>query len=457
MARRDGGAAMERALVLGGGVAGLLAARALSDHAREVVVVERDDLSGGPADRRGVPQGSQVHGLLARGLELMEAMFPGLTADLAEGGAEVADPGVDCQWWVSGACKPPSGIGPGVACTRPFLEWHLRRRLTAVPGVRVIRARVEGLTATGGRVDGIVLKESSEGAAGTGQGERLGGDLVVDCTGRSTRIDEWLRALGYDPPPQRRVSVDLGYATRFYPRQPEERLAGARAIISITEDYRRARGSVAFPVENGRWIVTVGAYHDDRPRAEADDFAARLQADPAPGMRLFAGRDDGLTDVMTYRYPSSVRRDYHRCRRLPGGLVAAGDSVASFNPLYGQGMTSAALHAATLASHLGSGAPPREPAARYFRRLRPVVNSVWKLSTSADFRLPHVTGDRPPGLWLTHRLYDLYTKATLRDADVHGVFLRVINLQIRPEELARPDHLVRAWRASRRPAPPERA
>jgi len=431
--------AMERAVVLGGGVAGVLAARVLTDHADDVVLIERDDLSAGPVARRGVPQGNQVHGLLARGLELMEGLFPGLVTELAQGGAEIADPGVDCQWWVSGACKPPSAIGPGVACTRPFLEWHLRRRLIALAGVRVVHGRAEGLTADGDRVGGVVLAE----------GDRLAADLVVDCTGRGSRADEWLKALGYDPPPRRTVHVDLGYATRFYPRRPQDRVGDARAVISITEDSRRARGTVAFPVEGDRWIVTVGAYHDDRPRADPEDFAARLASDPAPGLRPFADRDDALTDVTTYRYPASVRRDYHRCRRLPGGLVAVGDAVASFNPIYGQGMSTAALQAVALGSYLGSGASPRQPAARYFRRVRPVVDSVWKLSTSSDFRLPHVHGDRPPGVWLSHRLYDLYSKATVRDADLHGLFLRVVNLQSRPEMLARPDHLVRAWRASR--------
>jgi 2-polyprenyl-6-methoxyphenol hydroxylase-like FAD-dependent oxidoreductase len=347
---------------------------------------------------------------------------------------------VDLQWWVTGERKPPSPIGPGVSCTRPFLEWHLRRRVTALAGVTVVRGRADGLTATGGRVDGVVLGE---------RGEPVAGDLVVDCTGRLTRMDDWLIALGYEPPPRRTVNVDLGYATRVYPRQAQDRLGDAQAIISITEDYQRARGAVAFPVEGGRWIVTVGAYHDDRPRADAGDFADRLRTDPAPAMREFADRDDAVGDVTTFRYPASVRRDFHRCRRLPAGLVALGDAVASFNPLYGQGMTSAALQAGTLASYLASGASMQEPATRYFRRLRPVVDSVWKLSTSADFRMAHVTGDRPAGLRMTLLLNDIYTKATLRDADLHGLFLRVINLQTRPEQLARPDHLLRALWVSR--------
>jgi 2-polyprenyl-6-methoxyphenol hydroxylase-like FAD-dependent oxidoreductase len=438
---------VDRALVVGGSVAGLLAARVLSDHAPEVVIVERDHLTGGPASRRGVPQGDQVHGLLARGLEQIEALFPGITREMFEDGAEVADPGVDCHWYVDGMCKPPSAIGQGVACTRPFLEWHLRRRLTALKGVTVVHARVEGLTVGAGRVDGVAL------SGGGQEGEHLGGDLVVDCTGRATRIDTWLAAVGWDAPPQRRVNVDLGYASRFFRRAPDERLGDARAIISITEDLERPRGAVAFPVEGDRWLVTVGGYHHDRPSSDPADFASRLEGDPCTAVRQFAHRDDMVSDVTTYRYPSSVRREFDRCGRLPGGVVGAGDSVASFNPIYGQGMTSAALHAATLSDYLTEGASPHEPATRYFKRLRPVINSVWTLSTSADFRLSHVTGDRPRGLWVAHRINDLYTKATLRDADVHGLFLRVLNLQERPQAMARPDNLVRAYLASRRAAP----
>jgi 2-polyprenyl-6-methoxyphenol hydroxylase-like FAD-dependent oxidoreductase len=440
---------MDRAVVLGGSVAGLLAARVVSDHASEVVIVERDDLVGGPAMRRGVPQGAHVHGLLSRGLEQIEALFPGITREMFEDGAEVADPGIDLSWYVDGQPKPPAGIGQGVSCTRPFLEWHLRRRVTGLQGVRVVHGRAEGLTAVAGRVDGVTLSGAE------GEGEHVGADLVVDCTGKSTRIDAWLDAMGYDVPPQRKVNVGLGYATRFYARAPEERLAGARAIISITDDVNRARGAVAFPVEGGRWLVTVGGYDQDRPSSDPVDYAARLEADPCVALRQFADRDDVVSDVATYRYPASVRRDFHRCRRLPGGLVVLGDSVASFNPIYGQGMTSATLHAAALGDYLGSGASPHGPAERYFRKLRPLVNSVWTLSTSADFRLSHVTGDRPRGLWVTHRVNDLYTKATLRDAALHGLFLRVLNLQQRPETMARPDNLVRAYLAARRSLPIE--
>ncbi|HTJ74405.1 MAG TPA: FAD-dependent monooxygenase [Acidimicrobiales bacterium] len=444
---------MKRALVIGGSVAGLLAARVLTDHADEVVVVDRDELGIAPAGRKGVPQGRHVHGLLARGLEEMERLFPGIMAELAAEGAEVADPGIDLHWYVAGERKPPAGIGNGIACTRPFLEAHLRRRLTALRAVTMVHGRVDRLTATDGTVDGVVLEAPSETTAG----EHLKGDLVVDCSGRTSRADAWLGALGYDAPPRRTVNVELGYATRLFPRQPGDRLGGARGILSVVERADGFRGSAAFAVEGARWIVTVGGYHDDRPTMDPADFSSRLATDPAVPLQGFAARDDALTDVVTFRYPASVRRDYDRCTRLPGGFLAAGDAVASFNPIYGQGMTSAALHAAQIGAYLDSGATPFEPAAGYFRRLRSVVDSVWTLSTTADFRLSHVTGDRPRGLWLTQHVNDLYTQATLRDVATHRLFLRVLNLQARPELMARPDHLLRAWRASRRPLPVDAA
>lgn len=440
---------MDRGVVLGGSIAGLLVARVLSDHAADVVVVERDALADEPRARRGVPQGRHVHGLLSRGLTEIEALFPGITGELVAGGALAADPGVDLHWYVDGVRKPPAAVGTGIACTRPFLEWHIRRRLLDVPGVRVVQARVDGLTATAGRVSGVTL---SEGAEDDGQ---LAGDLVVDCTGGASRIGDWLTALGYEPPPEQGVSVDLGYATRFYRRRPGDLLDGALAILSLTQDIGRARGGGAFAVEDGRWMVTIGGYHHDRPTADPAEFVTRVASEPVGALGRLVTDGEPVSDVATYRYSASVRRDFHRLARLPGGLLVAGDAVARFNPIYGQGMTSATLHAAALARYLASGADPHEPAVPYFRELRRAVDSVWRVAASEDFRLPHVTGDRPVGLWLGHRVSSLYTRATMHDAGMHQLFLRVVNFQAAPETLVRPDNLARAWWASRK-GPPRR-
>jgi 2-polyprenyl-6-methoxyphenol hydroxylase-like FAD-dependent oxidoreductase len=120
---------MDRAVVLGGGMAGLLAARVLADHAKDVIIVESDDFAGGPVARRGVPQGNQVHGLLARGLELMESLFPGLTAELADAGAEVVDP-PSATRPACGATSTAAGACPR-AWWRWATRWHRSTRCTA--------------------------------------------------------------------------------------------------------------------------------------------------------------------------------------------------------------------------------------------------------------------------------------------------------------------------------------
>ena len=438
---------MDRAVVVGGSLAGLLCAAVLAEHAGEVVVVERDDLPAGSGSRRGVPQGRHLHGLLSRGLREIEARFPGITEELLAEGAIAGDPGIDLHWYIDGRRKPGAPVGEGVVCSRPFLEWHLRRRLAALSNVEIRHARVEGLTATGTRVDGVILAS----------GPSITGDLVVDCSGNVTRIDSWLVDLGHTAPPQRRVDIDLGYATRIFRREPGELLDGAVALLSMTLDIGRARGGGAFAIEGDRWVVTIAGYAADKPTSDPDEFTERVASEPVPALRRLVTEGTPLSDVATYRYSASVRRDFDRMASLPGGLVAAGDAVARFNPIYGQGMTSAALHAATLHHYLASGADPHQPARRYFAELRKVVDAVWQVAATEDFRLPHVTGDRPLLLGLMHRISGMYARATLRDPELHRQFLLVVNFEQGPEVLLRPDNLLRGWLAAQLGPPDEDA
>lgn len=427
-------------MVIGASMAGSLCAAVLADHAGEVVVVERDGLTGGAGSRRGVPQGRHLHGLLSRGLKEIEARFPGITEQLLAEGAIAGDPGVDLHWYIDGRRKPGAPVGEGVVCSRPFLEWHLRRCLAALPNVDIRQARVEGLTvaAAGGRVDGVTL---------TG-GTHLSADFVADCSGSATRIDAWLADLGRQAPPQRRIEVDLGYATRIFRREPGQLLDGAVALLSMTLDIGRARGGGAFAIEGDRWVVTIAGYAADKPTSDVAEFTERVASEPVPALRRLVTEGEPVSDVATYRYAASTRRDFDRMASLPGGFMAAGDSVARFNPIYGQGMTSAALHSAALHRYLASGADPHQPARPYFADLRKAVDSVWQVAATEDFRLPHVTGDRPPFLGLMHKISGMYARATLRDPELHRQFLRVVNFEQGPQVLLRPDNLLRGWLAA---------
>ncbi|NJP43294.1 NAD(P)/FAD-dependent oxidoreductase [Actinacidiphila epipremni] len=455
---------MRRAVVLGGSIAGLLAARVLSGHAEEVLVVERDDIAasgafGGARDPRpGVPQGTQMHALLEAGRRLLDNWFPGFTAELVAGGATSADTGRGVHSYLEGRRRVLVGGVEMVSATRPFLEAHLRRRVLALDNVRLVNGRVCGLRYAGGRVDGVRYARpdadadadpGSGSAPGSGAEDVLDSDLTVDATGRASRLGTWLREGGWPEPALRRMHVDLGYATALF-RRPEGGHDAMLAQSLTTLPDGRLRLSTLGRVEGDRWIALTAGYADDRPGRGTEEFLLRCKQDPAAAFRRLAEDAEPIGEPVGYRHPDNRRRDFHLLDRFPAGLVAAGDSLASFNPVYGQGMSSAAMHAACLAAYLDTRPSPRDPAWPYFKRTRRVVDDAWQTSALNDLKLPHVTGPRPPGFTLASRLGDLVVRASVTDPVVHRRFLDVMHMLAPARTLMRPGTLLRAAAAVRR-------
>lgn len=434
---------MKKALVLGGSIAGLLAARVLADHADDVCIVERDDLDGGAEIRRGVPHSSQAHSLLGLGRATMEQLLPGVIAQIVHEGGQLIRGGEDARWFLDGMPKTPIRGASIVSVTRPFLEWHVRRRVTALPQVRVLRAAAAGLTVTGDRVDGVLVNGDSHLAA----------DLIVDATGRSSRLTDWLGRHGYAPPPKRRVGVDLGYATCLFHRPSGQRIGGYVAAHSAYTASRAQRGpSSITPVEGNRWLVLISGYGADRPGRDPAEFAERCRSDAALPLRLLPDASEPVSDVYTCRFPDSMRRDYHRAGRFPAGIVAVGDAVASFNPTYGQGISSAAMHAVALGAWLGAAPSLAEPPHAYFQRIGEIVDDAWRTSAEQDLLLSHVDGQRPFGWRARRRLSELVLAATVTDPVVHRAFLEVVNMTSGPDHLTRPSIVGRAVLAAGRRA-----
>ncbi|WP_433476957.1 FAD-dependent oxidoreductase [Spirillospora sp. CA-142024] len=433
---------MRRAVVLGGSIAGLLAARVLSDHADEVIVLERDDPDAHGA-RPGVPQGAQVHVLLHGGRVQLDRWFPGFSEGLLADGAVLSKDDA-IHMYVDGTLKVPVA-DEIVSASRPFLESRVRARTLALRNVRLIRARARGLTFATDRVTGV--RYTAEGDPADAIAE-LPAELVVDAMGRSSRLGDWLEEAGRPRPPMRRVGIDLGYATASFRRDGAP--LGVSTVQSVVQPGagRRPGVCVLTAVEDGRWSILLSGFADDRPTRDPEEFRARCRRLP-PFFGWVAEGSPMIGPVVTYRQADSRRRDFHAVRRLPAGLVAVGDAVASFNPVYGQGMSSAALHASCLSAYLRSAPSLAEPARDYFARVRLVVDAAWQTSTTNDLALPHVTGPYPRGFRVAHRISDLILRASVTDAEINHRFLQVTHMRAHPNTLIRPGLLLRAMRADR--------
>ncbi|MEU9832745.1 FAD-binding monooxygenase [Streptosporangium sp. NPDC048047] len=415
---------------------GLLAARVLSETFGRVTVVDRDALPVEGVPRRGVPQGRHAHGMLSRGCEVLEELFPGLTADLVATGAVACDLQGDVRWYNDGRLlRPAPSRLRGLSVSRPRLERSLRSRVEALPGVTILDACevVEPITGAGGAVTGVRLLRPGH------RPRDMAADLVVNATGRGNRGAEWLRLLGYGPVPEERVESRLMYVSREYRRRPGD--CDAVALI-VGHSAAVPRGGVALSAEGDRWLVTLYGMGDDLPPADPEGyhrFAARL---PVPDLHDLLRRLEPLGEPRPMRIPVSVRRRYERLDRFPEGYVVFGDALCQFNPTYGQGMTVAACEAAALRDCLADGGPDGL-ARRFFRRAARIIDVPWDMSVGGDLRFPSVEGRRTARLRLLNGYLARLHVAAEADPVVGNAFLSVANLQEPPRRLLSPGVVAR--------------
>lgn len=413
------------AVVLGAGIAGLLAARVLTERFTAVTVVERDGEAGQQA-RRGVPQGGHLHGLLDGGRRLMEELHPGLTAQVVAAGAPQVEPLRDTRWYLHGRRLHPTATGlVSLLASRPLLETVLRARTATVPGIRFATAT----TATGllagpdGDIEGVLVRA----------GQPIPAELVVDATGRGSRAPDWLAALGHERPVEQRVDVDLGYATRYYRRRPGDM---ERRLGVTVSTIPRSRGGGAVAVEGERWLVTLAGILGDAPPADPAGFTAFAATLPVPDIHDLIAAAEPLGDPVPYRFRGSRWRRYDRADAAPRGFVALGDAVCSVNPLYAQGMSLAAQQVRVLQQQLRQPGP-LDPRTFHRAAARP-CHQAWEIATRADLALPEVTGTRT----VPARILDAYIRRVQlvahRDPAVARAFLRVANLVDAPARLLAP-------------------
>ena len=430
----------KKALVIGGSMSGLLAARILSDFYDEVTILERDDLSNEVENRRGVPQGWHAHGLLAGGSQVLEELFPDISTELAAAGAVTADVVKDGKWFFEGDClvQVPSGTS-GLLLSRPFLENAVRRRVRSLDRIRIIdNCAVRDLIVYGVCVKGVITDD-----------KWLEADLVIDTSGRGSQSLKWLGSYGFPTPIEERVEIDIAYTTRYFRRRKSD--LGGELFAVVNPSPENANSGVILAQEGDRWVVTLIGRFGVRPPEDMEGFTEFAKGLNAPFIYDVVRNAEPIGGACTMRFPASVRRRYEKLRQLPKGFLSFGDAVCSFNPAYGQGMSVAAMQARALREQLANSG--EDLAKRFYRSASKVIDTPWTIAVGSDLRMPQVEGKRTaagrPMNWYIGRLH----KLGHYDGEAALAFLRVAQLLDEPSSLMHPKLTWRVLTAnfSRRP------
>jgi 2-polyprenyl-6-methoxyphenol hydroxylase-like FAD-dependent oxidoreductase len=428
----------DRAVVLGAGVAGLLAARVLSEAFAEVLVLDRDQLSPRASDRSGA---RHAHLLLGRGQQILQELFPGFTEDLVAAGAPTADFGT-LRTYVGGRPLQPGSTGAlCVPVDRSFLDAQLLARVRALPAVRFAAGTdVLGLVcdAEDERVRGVRTRPGASGGE-----EVIEADLVVDATGRNSATPDWLAEIGYDRPREDRIPVGLSFTTGHY-RLRDRRIGdGAVAVaVEVTPGPDDRRGALLLHLGGGRCVLTLTAPDERMPTdpAELVEWTRTLAAPEIPA--LLAGARP-LEEVVTDRFETSLRRRYEQLDRLPERLLVLGEAACGINPVHRQGITVAAQQALSLREHLQYGMP--QPLV-FAKDVSAGLDVPWNMAAGTDLSLAGIAGACGEDVEVDAAFLAKVRAGATRDPVLTRALIRVTGLLDSPETLMTPDIVARAMR-----------
>jgi 2-polyprenyl-6-methoxyphenol hydroxylase-like FAD-dependent oxidoreductase len=411
------------AVVIGASIAGLCAARVLSDHYRRVTLFERDELPDTPAQRAAVPQGRHVHLLMARGAAEFEGLFPGLLDDMVAAGVPMLENRPDCIHF--GAAGHVLGTDHSLrheftayVPSRPHLEWQIRRRVKAIPNVEIRHAGVAEpvFSAAEERVTGVLLEAGDEDSA-------VPADLVVDATGRGTRLPVWLQQWGFERPPEESVDVGIGYATQQV-RIPDGLIEEKVVVAGACRSQPLGLGMLYY--EDGTWSVTTFGIAKVEPPHTFPEMCTLADEILPPHVSAALRAGEPVGEVAFHKYPVSKWRRYDKLDRFPTGIIPFGDAVASFNPTFGQGMTMSSIQAGNLRAVLESGDP--DIAGRLAKATAKTTYPVWTMTAIGDQVLHLAPGPKPWWYGPVGSLFDQFLGAAETDPVLAEWFLRRFSL-----------------------------
>lgn len=437
------------AIVIGGSIAGLLSARVLSNYYDTVTIIERDTLPTEAEYRNGTPQAHHLHALLAKGQELLNNLFPNIEQDFEDQGASFMRWGLDTgtrltTGWID---RYDVGISSHVL-SRVTLEWIIRQRVDAIPNVTFMtRQQVNYLLATDNQstVTGVNVTSRDDKTE-----QNLYADLVVDASGRGSKAPTWLQDLGYDAPQETIVNSYLGYATRWYQIPDDVTYSWVTILIQTIPKQGLNRGGGMFVVEGNRLVATVtGANKDYPPTDDPENFLAFAKSLASPIMYDIIKDLTPISPIYGYRRTENQLRHYEKLKRLPDGFIVIGDAVCGFNPVYGQGMTAAAIEATELDLLLRQTDVRRlgDFSHQFQKRVAKAVDGAWLMATSEDMRYPETDGATPNFIdRATHRYMDTMMQVMPHDHTLCTAFIKTMNLSEHPTSLFHPKYMMRVLR-----------
>lgn len=417
----------ERAIVVGGGLAGLSAARALSDWFRQVVILDRDELPDSATPRPGVPQGNHPHGLLGGGLKALEQLFPGFGNELKQAGAVPIDRGFDMLYEIPGQDPwPRIKFGwPTYAMSRPLIELTLRRQVERLTNVKVQdRCRVLN-----------IIDESNTGAATgicyrtpDGNVETLQSDLIIDASGSGSLTLEFLKASGRRAPEETSICVNMRYASALFDHADIR--GNYKFAYTFPNAPEESRGGLIAPAENGSYQVALIGRGEDIPPISESEFRRYARELWAPTVYNAIKNAKRLTEIRPYSFTESRWRHFARVSDFPRGLLPIGDAICRFNPVHGQGMSVAAKEASLLFDSLGrfNSDLLSTLAHDFLTKAENLIADPWAMSAVPDFIYPETTGVRPNNLEERLNFQKGLGRLAAHDAAVFELLMDVRNL-----------------------------
>ena len=427
---------MKKAVVIGGGIAGKLAAKVLSETFQEVIILEADQEYKDKTPRKKVPQSYHPHVLLKSGENSIERLFPGFFRELMENGSIKSNFTRDLKWHHFGNWKQQfSGDLTLVQQSRPLLEFHLQKRIEQVVNITTRYAtRVEDLLFDRqyNKITGVKIRSVK-----TGIEDEIHATLVIDASGNSSQAIKWLKKNNISVV-EEKIRIQLFYSTRLFRLKKQNIIPWFNLLISPSFP-ENPYGAFIQSIEESTFSVTFSGYNNELAPKTNDDFLAYAQKLPVNDVVNFLQHAEPLTEIKIHKIPFQIWRRFDKAKNLPEGLLVVGDSHCRFDPLFGQGISVAAMEAVELQKCLLNKEHHTNGFSQNFhRKISRIIKTPWDMATTEALRHPSIKGKKSLichlKLWYTKRIYQI----SAFEPEIYIRLAKVMNLTRAPSHLFHP-------------------